>query len=93
MKDIKKNQLMDIPSNDNLSETDNQLCVKIVKDFHNSKAQKPTGVLDKDSGEFKHYFVWAGGTKKEVPDATEPGKYLIILKFDLISWRLLCNLF
>ncbi len=64
---------MDIPSDDNLSEKDNQLCTKIVKDFHNSKAQQPTGVLDKDSGEFKHYFVWAGGTKKEIPDATEPG--------------------
>ena len=70
MKDLKKNQLSDINSDNNLSKKDNDLCVKIIKDFNDSKAQKPTGVLDKNSGEFKHYFVWAGGTKKEIPDTT-----------------------
>ena len=46
----------------------------MVKEFNDSKAQQPTGVLDKDSGEFKHFFVWAGGIKREMPDETEPGK-------------------
>ena len=74
MKDLKRNQLQAINSADALSKKDNELCVKIVKEFNESKAQKPTGVLDKDSGEFKHFFVWAGGIKKEMPDKTEPGK-------------------
>ncbi len=80
MKDIKKNQLTGIDSDENLSKKDNELCLKIVKDFHASKAQIPTGVLDRDSGEFKHYFVWAGGTKKQTADETEPGKHLNIYK-------------
>ncbi len=80
MKDIKKNQLMDMDSDENLSKKDNELCLKIVKDFHDTKAQKPTGVLDRESGEYKHFFVWAGGIKKQTPDATEPGKNLNMYK-------------
>ena len=74
MKDIKRNQLQDNNSVDALSKKDNELCVKMVKEFNELKAQKPTGVLDNDSGECKHFFVWAGGIKKETPDKTEPGK-------------------
>ncbi len=66
--------MRDIDSADTLSKKHNDLCVKMVKEFNDSKAQQPTGVLDKDSGEFKHFFVWAGGIKREMPDETEPGK-------------------
>ena len=74
---------------ESLSKKDNQWCENVVTEFHDSKAQKPTGVLDRDSGEFKHYFVWAGGAKKDKADPTEPGKYLNISNiYYLTPW---CN--
>ena len=80
--DIKKHQ--DIkPSSDEALLTRNhfKLCSRIVKDFNDSKAQQPAGILDTIDGEYKDYFVWAGGLTKNVPDACEPGIVMIFTHF------------
>jgi hypothetical protein len=33
--------------------------------------------LDATTGEYKDYFVWAGGLAKDIPDATEPGMVVV----------------
>ena len=44
-------------------------------------AQQPAGILDKTDGEYKDYFVWAGGLTKDVPDASERGIAVITYEF------------
>jgi hypothetical protein len=73
VKDIKKNQQIQMETDETLSEDHSKLCSTVVKKFHDEKAQQPAGVIDKNTGEFKDYFVWAGGSISNVADETEPG--------------------
>lgn len=59
-----------------LSESHSNLCSKITNNFNASKAQQPTGILDEATGDFKNYFVWAGGSVKDEADTSEPGTVL-----------------
>ena len=40
-----------------------------------------TQELDTTDGEYKDYFVWAGGFTKDVPDASEPGTAVMMYEF------------
>ncbi len=81
MKDIRKHQDIKPSSDEALTRNHSKFCSRIVKDFNDSKAQQPAGVLDTTNGEYKNYFVWAGGFTKDVPDASEPGIVVRMYEF------------
>lgn len=51
------------------------MCFEAAKDFLNSKRQRPEGVIDVKTGNYKDTYVWAGARVKNMADTTEPGKY------------------
>jgi hypothetical protein len=81
VKDIRKHQDISTSSDETLSKNHFKLCSKIVENFNDSKAQQPAGVLDPTDGEYRDYFVWAGGHAKDIPDATEPGIVFMMFNF------------
>ena len=81
MKDIRKHQDIRTSSDEALSKSHLKLCSKIVENCNDSKAQQPAGVLDTTDGEYRNYFVWAGGLTKNVPDACEPGMVVMVYDF------------
>ncbi len=82
VKDIRKHQDIKPSSDEVLSKSHSKLCSKIVADFNDSKAQQPAGILDTTDGEYKDYFVWAGGLTKNAPDACEPGIVVMVYEFN-----------
>ena len=84
VKDIRKHQDIKTLSDDALSRSHFKICSKIVENFNDSKAQQPAGILDTTDGEYKDYFVWAGGLTKNVPDACEPG--IVVMVYDFYSF-------
>jgi hypothetical protein len=84
IKDLKRNHQEFEMSDEILSDTHSKLCSQRVESFNKLKAQQPMGVLDKSTGEFKNYFVWAGGNKKEEADSSEPGTILLIKCFNCL---------
>ena len=84
MKDIRKHQDIKPSSDEALTKNHSKFCSRIVKDFNDSKAQQPAGVLDTTNGEYKDYFVWSGGLTKNVPDACEPG--IVAMVYDFYSF-------
>ena len=87
VKDIRKHQDIKPSSDEALTRNHFKLCSRIVKDFNDSKAQQPAGILDTTDGEYKDYFVWAGGLTKDVPDASEPG--IVVITYELYSFFVL----
>ena len=81
VKDIRKHQDIKPSSDEALTKNHSKLCSRIVKDFNNSKAQQPAGILDTTHGEYRDYFVWAGGLTKDVADASEPGTVVMMYEF------------
>lgn len=51
------------------------MCFEAAKDFLHSKRQRPEGVIDVKTGNYKDTYVWAGARVKNMADTTEPGKY------------------
>ena len=78
IKDIRKHQDIRTSSEEALSKIHSKLCSKVVENFNVSKAQQPAGILDTTDGEYRDYFVWAGGLTKDVPDASEPGIVVVL---------------
>lgn len=51
------------------------ICKEVTDEFVYSKRQKPEGIIDKNTGYYVNYCVWAGGVKHNIddPDPSEPG--------------------
>ena len=81
VKDIRKHQDISASSHEALSKKHYKLCADIVKNFNDAKAQHPAGIVDPTDGEYRDYFVWAGGITKDVPDASEPNTAVMVFYF------------